>query len=129
MSVLNESHYAPLGSNTRINCSVTGEAFNGWFDSKRQKISNNPSQRLHVKNEGSLQYLEILRVNKTDQGSYECRGETTKATVVLYVECKYIGRDQRDKRVEGSFPLDDLSYNLCFCSEFHFTILEFQFRA
>jgi len=90
--VLNESHYSLEGHDTRINCSVTGEAFKGWFDSKGQKISNSPSRRLHVKNDGSLHYLEIKRVNRTDEGQYECRGETTKARVMLHVECKYPGR-------------------------------------
>ena len=88
VSVLNGSHYAPEGSDVSINCSITGEAFKGWFDSKDQPISNKPSQRLHVKSEGSLQFLEINRVSKTDYGRYECRGEKNKTQVMLYVECK-----------------------------------------
>ena len=90
--MLNESHYSLEGHDTRINCSVTGEAFKSWFDSKGQKISNSPSRRLHVKNDGNLYYLEIKRFNRTDEGQYECRGETTKARVMLPVECKYPGR-------------------------------------
>ena len=86
----NRTHYAPESETTSINCSVTGEAFKGWFDSNGQKISNDPSQRLHVKNDGNVHYLEINRVNKTDDGQYECRGETHKAHVRLHVECKYL---------------------------------------
>lgn len=71
---------------------MTDEAFVGWFDSRSgQQISSDPSQRLHVRTNGTLKYLEISKVNKTDRGTYECRGKTNKAEVMLFVECRYQG--------------------------------------
>ena len=91
---MNKRHYAPEGGKTSINCSVTGEEFTGWFDtSNGQQISSDPSKRLHVRTNGSVSYLEINKVIKTDRGTYECRGQTNKAQVMLLVECKYRGRE------------------------------------
>ncbi|XP_020602341.1 uncharacterized protein LOC110041407 isoform X3 [Orbicella faveolata] len=82
-------HNAPEGDKTSINCSVTDEAFTGWFDSSGRKITSDSSQRIHVRADGSLKYLEISKVNRTDRGTYECRGKTKKAQVMLLVECMY----------------------------------------
>ena len=72
-----------------INCSVTDEAFTGWFDSSGRKITSDSSKRIHVRADGSLKYLEISKVNSTDRGNYECRGKTNKEQVLLFVECMY----------------------------------------
>ena len=82
-------HNAPEGDKTSINCSVTDEAFTGWFDSSGRKINSDSSQRIHVREDGSLKYLEISKVNRTDRGTYECRGKTNTARVLLLVECMY----------------------------------------
>lgn len=82
-------HFAPEGDKTSINCSVTNEAFIGWFDSSNRKITTDSSHRIHVRTDGSLNYLEITKVNRTDRGTYECRGITEKAEVTLLVECMY----------------------------------------
>ena len=82
-------HYAPEGEKTSINCSVTDEEFSGWFDSSGRKITSDSSQRIHVREDGSLKYLEISTVNRTDRGTYECRGKTNKDQVMLLVECMY----------------------------------------
>ena len=85
----NASHYIAEGDKTSINCSLRDEAFQGWF-MNGERIPDDPSQRRHVKSDGNLWYsLNIRRVNRTDDGPYECRGETNKAQVMLYVECKY----------------------------------------
>ena len=89
VSVSVPRHNAPEGYKTSINCSVTDEAFTGWFDFNGQKITSDSSQRIHVRADGSLKYLEISKVNRTDRGTYECRGETNKDQVMLLVECMY----------------------------------------
>ncbi|KAM7440393.1 axonal fasciculation [Porites harrisoni] len=82
----NASHYIAEGEKTSINCSLKDEAFQGWF-MNGERIPHDPSQRRHVKNDGNLWYsLNIRRVNRTDDGPYECLGETNKAQVMLYVE-------------------------------------------
>ena len=88
-------HYAPEGEKTSINCSVTDEAFTGWFDSSGRKITSDSSQRIHVREDGSLNYLEISKVNRTDRGTYECRGKTNKEPVLLLVECMYHKRERK----------------------------------
>ena len=82
-------HFAPEGDRTSINCSVTDEVFTGWFDSSGRKITTDSSHRIHVRTDGSLKYLEISDVNRTDSGTYECRGDTNKDQVMLLVECMY----------------------------------------
>ena len=96
--VLNGSRYAPEGSQTIINCSITREAFIGWFDDDGRKISNSPSERRHVRSDGNQKLLEITNINRTDQGKYECRGELNNAQVMLYVECRYILRNGGEGR-------------------------------
>ena len=88
-------HYAPEGEKTSINCSVTHEEFTGWFDSSGRKITSDSSQRIHVREDGSLKYLEISTVNRTDRGTYECRGKTNKDQVMLLVECMYHKRGRK----------------------------------
>ncbi|KAL9965512.1 hypothetical protein ACROYT_G029319 [Oculina patagonica] len=84
---VNGRQFVPEGDSTSINCSVTDEVFVGWFDSRSgQQISSDPSQRLHVRTNGTQKYLEITKVIKTDRGKYECRGKTNKAEVMLFVE-------------------------------------------
>ena len=68
---------------------MTGEEVTGWFDSNGQEISDSPSNRLHVKTEGIVKFLEINGLNKSDRGQYECRGTQRRVRVMLYVECKY----------------------------------------
>lgn len=87
-------HYAPEGVKTSINCSVTDEEFIGWFDPSGQQISSNPLQRLHVRTNGSAKYLEISKINRSDRGTYECRGKTNKAGMMLLVECRYKEREE-----------------------------------
>ena len=85
----NASRYIAEGKKTSINCTLKDEAFQGWF-MNGEKIPDDPSRRRHVKSDGNLWYsLNIRRVNRTDDGPYECRGESNKAQVMLYVECKY----------------------------------------
>ena len=86
---MNARHFAPEGDKTSINCSVTDEAFIGWFDTSGRKVTSDSLQRIHVREDGSLKYLEISKVNKTDRGTYECRGKTSKARVMLLVQCTY----------------------------------------
>lgn len=90
VSMVNDSYYSrPERSTFRINCSVTGQGITRWFDSKGNRINNNPSDRLHVKTLGGALLLEISKLNKSDVGRYECRGDQTRLRAMLYVECKY----------------------------------------
>ena len=88
-------HYAPEGEKTSINCSVTDEEFTGWFDSSGREITSDSSQRIHVREDGNLKYLEIIEVKRTDRGTYECRGKPNKDQVMLLVECKYHKRGRK----------------------------------
>lgn len=88
--MVNDSYYSsPEGSTFHINCSVTGQGVTSWFDPKGNRINNNLSDRLHVKTHGGVLLLEISKLNKSDVGRYECRGDQTRIRAMLYVECKY----------------------------------------
>lgn len=69
-----------------VNCTVTNESFIGWFDTKGQPISTLPSKRLHVSTQGSTRYLVITRANRTDKGTYQCRGSSQEKDVDINVE-------------------------------------------
>ena len=88
--MVNDSYYSrPEGSTFRINCSVTKQGVTSWFDPKGNRIDNNLSDRLHVKTQGGVLLLEIRKLNKSDVGKYECRGDQTRIRAMLYVECKH----------------------------------------
>lgn len=94
VSVPHGSYVVREGNKLSINCSVTGEAIIGWFTSGGQEITSNPSERVHVRTDGHLKYLEIRNVNKADRGMYECRGSNNNTRVMLYVECKCSERER-----------------------------------
>ena len=73
-----------------VNCTVINERFVGWFGNKGRPISTLPSKRLHVSTQGSTRYLVITKVNRTDKGTYQCKGNSQTKEVNVDVECKYI---------------------------------------
>lgn len=108
VSMVNDSYYSrPEGSTFRINCSVTKQGVTSWFDPKGNRIDNNLSDRLHVKTQGGVLLLEIRKLNKSDVGRYECRGDQTRIRAMLYVEFSPVLNKERSTPKTIYSSLDD----------------------
>ena len=70
----------------RPSCTVTGEAFVGWYGPDGRKIGL--VGRKYVETKGNIYTLVIKDVNAKDGGTYECHGNASAATLEVDVPCK-----------------------------------------
>ena len=81
---------AKVGATVLVTCTVTGEAFVGWFDPSGSKITTSQSARVRVESSGNEHKLKFVGVKVSDGSEkYECRGRPNKKTLIVHVVSEY----------------------------------------